>query len=559
MNGTTHPPAPARTASIAEPDAETLYRAALTFLLDGADAFMVALLKGSPSAEELWNLLAETAPGHSDDGARNALGELDRTFATGIARWGRSVTPQAMNAFHTSLARWHARMGEMPSARVTTLGEWFTAEGTQWIIAPHHRCWPEQVMDLSIRSDWAPPLCLWGKGDPRALVSCPKPIGVVGSRDISDYGRYVAHTVAEQAAAAGHTVVSGGAMGVDAAAHWGALRAAENPPLNHAGRTVAVFAGGLHHMGPLRNKQLFERIEANHGALISELCPGTIPEARRFLLRNRIIAALSSTLVVAQARLRSGALNTAGWAAELEREVYAAPGDINSPVNAGCNAIISQNKAMLLCAATSIEDICHEPHQPAWPSTDPTQPESHASPAAPPKTMPSHPQVAHLSSQAHLNGDADAASESEQSEPISHSTSTVPSDSAERPASKSSPIPDPRDVASKRDRRQEAATARPTTTDAVPLQSTDSAPEVSQAEPAIALTAAQQLMMTLIADCRAQHLHPTPDALLGALRRERNDGDHSIAKVMKTLGELELLGVVDLDGGVATPAGDAPS
>nr|WP_226805660.1 DNA-processing protein DprA [Bifidobacterium eulemuris] len=499
--------------SPAEPDAETLYRAALTFLLDGADAFMVALLKGSSSAEELWHLLAETAPNRSDDGKQRSLGKLDQTFATGIARWGRSVTPQAMRAFHTSLVRWHARMGEMPSAHVTTLGEWFTAEGTQWIIAPHHRCWPEQLMDLSIRSDWAPPLCLWGKGDPHALVSCPKPIGIVGSRDISDYGRYVAHTVAEQAAAAGHTVVSGGAMGVDAAAHWGALRAAEQLPQGHAGRTVAVFAGGLHHMGPLRNKQLFECIEANQGALISELCPGTIPEARRFLLRNRIIAALSSTLVVAQARLRSGALNTAGWAAELEREVYAAPGDINSPINAGCNAIISQNKAMLLCAATSIEDICHEAHHPVSPPTTSARPRRNVSPPTP------------------SNG-----------------------------IRKSAPIPDLRAPATENLRkRPHTAEHPPTVDDAQPHPPEDSAPMPDPSDSPIALTLPQRRVMEAIATCREQHLYSTPDALLGILRRERNESDCTIAKLMGTLGELELLGVIDLDDGVATPTGDAPT
>ena len=204
--------------------------------------------------------------------------------------------------------------GWTPCPRKTSfpLADWFTMDGTQWIIGPGHPCWPAQLTDLSIRSDWAPPLCLWVKGDPRALTSCAKPVGIVGSRDVNEYGRYVAHTVAEQAAVDGHLVVSGGAMGTDAAAHWGALNALHGRKPGCVGRTVAVFAGGLNHMGPARNRTLFERIESQGGALISELCPGTIPEARRFLLRNRIIAALSSTLVVAQARLRSGALNTAG-------------------------------------------------------------------------------------------------------------------------------------------------------------------------------------------------------------------------------------------------------
>lgn len=153
-------------------------------------------------------------------------------------------------------------------------------------------------------------------------------------------------------------------MGTDAAAHWGALNALHGRMPANVGRTVAVFAGGLNHIGPMRNRTLFERIEAQGGALISELCPGTIPEARRFLLRNRIIAAMSSTLIVTQARLRSGALNTAGWACELLREVYAVPGDINQPCNAGCNKMIGDHRAMILCAATSTEDICHERHKP---------------------------------------------------------------------------------------------------------------------------------------------------------------------------------------------------
>jgi DNA processing protein len=123
-----------------------------------------------------------------------------------------------------------------------------------------------------------------------------------------------------------------------------------------------VFAGGLNHIGPQRNERLFEAIVANGGALISELCPGTVPEARRFLLRNRIIAALSSTLVVAQARARSGALNTANWAADLGREVYAVPGGIDSPGNAGCNALIRDGKAIILCSTRHIDEICHKRH-----------------------------------------------------------------------------------------------------------------------------------------------------------------------------------------------------
>lgn len=121
-------------------------------------------------------------------------------------------------------------------------------------------------------------------------------------------------------------------------------------------------------MGPLRNRDLFQSMERQGGALISEMHPETIPEGRRFLLRNRIIAALSSTIVVAQARHRSGALNTANWGAELGREVYAAPGRIDTPENIGCNRLIHQGKATLLISATDITGLCHPPHRPG---TDP--------------------------------------------------------------------------------------------------------------------------------------------------------------------------------------------
>ena len=117
-------------------------------------------------------------------------------------------------------------------------------------------------------------------------------------------------------------------------------------------------------MGPLRNRELFQAIERHGGALISEMHPETIPEGRRFLLRNRIIAALASTIVVAQARYRSGALNTATWGAELGREIYAAPGRIDTPENTGCNRLIHQGKATILISATDVSGICHAPHQP---------------------------------------------------------------------------------------------------------------------------------------------------------------------------------------------------
>ena len=125
----------------------------------------------------------------------------------------------------------------LPSTDPEELKTWFTANGTQWIVAPHHPYWPSQLADLTIHTDWAAPLCLWGKGDPQALVSCSEPVGVVGSRGVSEYGRQSAHELAKQAARAGHLIVSGGALGTDAAAHWGAIQAMDEIGTPHAGRT----------------------------------------------------------------------------------------------------------------------------------------------------------------------------------------------------------------------------------------------------------------------------------------------------------------------------------
>lgn len=359
--------ASARTLTIGT---QTLALATLTCCLDGADAIMVAALKGvDGDAAALLRLIVDARPrevqGSRAGAARRAL---DDVFAVGLARWGRQRTTRAMQAFHTALAGWHRRLARLESLDPVDLERRLTAHGTQWIIDPSSPFWPTQLADLSIRKDWAPPLCLWGVGDPAALTSCSKPVAVVGSRGVNEYGRALARGFGERAALAGHLVVSGGAMGADAAAHWGALAAMDRSPDRTAvGRTVAVFAGGLDLAGPQCNRRMFEAIVEHGGALVSELPPGTVPEGRRFLLRNRIIAALASTVVVTQARLRSGALNTANWAAELNREVYAAPGDAGTPHNAGCNRLIHDNRAILLLSA-SAEGVCHPAHAPVLPA-----------------------------------------------------------------------------------------------------------------------------------------------------------------------------------------------
>ena len=344
-------------------ESDWLARTVLTLAADGPDAFMIACLLGSDQAADLCrNLIELRAPNQAGTDSHHdaARTRLDERFLKGTARWGRQSSPEDLTRFHKISNSWRRRLTPLLAMDTDQVRTMMTGGGRFWVMTPSDPCWPGQVDDLARRSDWAPPLCLWGQGNPETLICCDRPLAVVGSRTCDEYGRSTAHQLARKAAGEGHLVVSGGAMGTDAAAHWGALAAG-------GGRTVAVFAGGLLHMGPKRNSRLFENIKADGGALISELPPGTIPEARRFLLRNRIIAALASDIVVAQARHRSGALNTANWGVELGRRVLAAPGRIDQPENTGCNRLINEGKAELLLSASDIRDICHPAHGPVHP------------------------------------------------------------------------------------------------------------------------------------------------------------------------------------------------
>lgn len=393
-------------------DEETLSRAILTFCLEGADAIMYTLLLGSQHAKEIVLSLktmvrgflahnsAESAqqmqlPIVSEAAAqenvydtntstsaknknqqmltdmRNYIRKqpntktLEEYFSRGLKAWGykNNNVPKSLELLHTTIAKWCIRLTHLPSWDQNILCDWFTAHGQQWIIAPHSEYWPKQLQDLSLHSHFSPPLCLWGIGNPEALTQCHNPLAIVGSRSCTDYGRELAYSFAKDCALKGHTVISGGAYGIDASAHWGAIdaqaEAEENQPV---GKTIAVFAGGLSHMGPQGNAKLFEQIIENGGVCISELCPDTTPVGHRFLLRNRIIAALSSKVIVAQARLQSGALNTASWATELNRELYAIPGDITHPNNAGCNMLIHDSQAIMICAEQDINILFPQSH-----------------------------------------------------------------------------------------------------------------------------------------------------------------------------------------------------
>lgn len=212
--------------------------------------------------------------------------------------------------------------------------------------------WPATVADLAscepVNQLSGEPLGLWlsGKGQLSGLVASS--VAMVGSRASTAYGDNVAADLAAELSEAGRTVVSGGAYGIDAAAHRGCL----------AGRTptVAVLAGGLDQPYPPGHRPLFERI-GERGVLVTELAPGEHPTRVRFLARNRLIAALAPGTVIVEAAARSGARNTVTWANALGRVVMAVPGPVTSANSVTPHRLVRDAEAVLVTRATDVLEL----------------------------------------------------------------------------------------------------------------------------------------------------------------------------------------------------------
>jgi DNA processing protein len=172
-------------------------------------------------------------------------------------------------------------------------------------------------------------------------------VAVVGARACSSYGAQVARRLGHDLAAAGVTVVSGLARGIDGEAHRGALDA--------GGRTVAVLGCGIDRDYPAAHAELARHI-ADSGGIVSEYEPGVEPAPWRFPARNRIIAALADAVVIVEARCRSGALITVDLAIEIGRPIYAVPGEITSNLSRGTNELLRRGHASLLRSAAELLD-----------------------------------------------------------------------------------------------------------------------------------------------------------------------------------------------------------
>ena len=196
-----------------------------------------------------------------------------------------------------------------------------------------------------------PPVALWVRGPARLDELADRSVAIVGSRASTAYGEHVAAELGHQLGERGWTVVSGGAFGIDAAAHRGAL-AAEAP-------TMAVLACGVDRPYPAAHGALFGRI-AETGLLVSEWPPGCAPLRHRFLVRNRLIAALTRGTVVVEAAARSGAQATARRARKLGRELMVVPGPVTSAMSVGCHELLREREegaTLVTTAAQVIETV----------------------------------------------------------------------------------------------------------------------------------------------------------------------------------------------------------
>jgi DNA processing protein len=218
----------------------------------------------------------------------------------------------------------------------------------EWLSEPGHYLltWSDPDYPVLLREIPDPPLVLYVAGE-RQLLSA-RQLAIVGSRNPTPMGRENARAFAKSLAGAGLVITSGMALGVDGAAHRGALEA--------GGKTIAVAGTGLDRVYPARHRDLAHEI-VKHGALVSEFPLGTPPLPENFPVRNRIISGLSLGTLVVEAALQSGSLITARMANEQGREVFAIPGSIHAPQSRGCHALIRQGAKLVETAQDILEEL----------------------------------------------------------------------------------------------------------------------------------------------------------------------------------------------------------
>ena len=248
---------------------------------------------------------------------------------------GRSALMQ-----HLTAAQCDALLGEPAAALLEATLVWLEQPGNS-LMTLADADYPPALLEIA-----DPPAVLYCKGQ-RSLLSQPG-LGVVGSRNATPQGERDAEAFARALSDAGLTIISGLALGIDAAAHRGGLAG--------AGSSVAIIGTGLDRIYPARNKALAHQL-AERGVIVSEFALGTPPLPGHFPRRNRLISGLSRGVLVVEAAPDSGSLITAKVAAEQGREVFAIPGSIHSPLARGCHALIKQGAKLVESAADILDEL----------------------------------------------------------------------------------------------------------------------------------------------------------------------------------------------------------
>jgi DNA processing protein len=298
---------------------ERLARAALTYVAEPGDPAMGVLLRTCTPAEIVAALVRGRAP----------------AIPAGLGP-GRD----GLTALGRALDRWAGRLGEAPAE--PALDAW-RRQGIR-LICPGDPEWPGQLDVLGDARPWA----LWVRGNGDLRYPCLRSVSIVGTRSVTAYGSHVCTDLAATLAERGWTVISGGAFGIDGCAHRAAVIA--------DGVSVAVLACGVDRDYPLSHHGLFRAIRVK-GVTVSEWPPGRMPTRPGFLVRNRVITALSRGTVVVEAALRSGALNTARHARDQGRPLMAVPGPVTSALSAGCHEIIRDWGAVCVTGARDVIDV----------------------------------------------------------------------------------------------------------------------------------------------------------------------------------------------------------
>ena len=266
-------------------------------------------------------------PVRLDTGEEASAGESGRRLAAAVRRW---------------VPRLAGLTPERDLETVRRLGG--------QVVTPEDPGWPGAMSDLG----HAAPACLWVRSEVPLDGLLRRAVAVIGARACTAYGEHVTAQIVAGLADGGWTVVSGGAYGIDAVAHRTAVAF-------RGGATVAFLAGGVDRPYPAGNARLLAAIVAEGGAVVSEVPPGSVPSRSRFLLRNRLSAAGGQVTVVVEAAWRSGALSTAGHAADLLRPVGAVPGPVTSAASAGCHRLLRDGLAVCVTDAAEVIELAGAP------------------------------------------------------------------------------------------------------------------------------------------------------------------------------------------------------